>query len=236
MPNKDSTRDERHERVGRLLALVGETIRKPVIDHHRRDLDTCRELATRSHAPGSELPFRDAGFLLAVLLNSPAIRARALDDGPEVWAHLDTLRKARNAWAHFAPISENKLAQYFAAASAIIDATSNGHMQVLLDELEQLPYLRTQETIIVAQQQKITRLGEFNEHLIATVHDLTSKSEFDAEHPDLADADLLTIEGGHTPFHDLAIYDPEDLTRDGEYDEWDLLDALPDPSPEALPP
>lgn len=119
---KNGTRDDRAELIGRALRIFRDSFEPLAWQARRRDEraylrlqagddnrltaeDFARGQCNATRVKPDRAMLEDPHKIIRLLLESPAIRAAILDND-ELWAaRLETLRVARNRWAHYSPLS-----------------------------------------------------------------------------------------------------------------------------------
>lgn len=136
---KHGTRDDRAELIGRALRIFRDGFGPIAWDAHRLDTRTYLWLQTggddaltaedfaRGHRnalrvkPDREM-LGDPHKIIRLLQESPAIRAATLGSD-DLWpARLETLRAARNRWAHCRPISARLVDETLDSAEQLLRA------------------------------------------------------------------------------------------------------------------
>ena len=154
---KNGTRDDRAELIGRALRIFRDGF-EPLAWQARRldervylrlqsgddDRLTAEDFARGRRSAPRVKPDRamleDPHKVIRLLLESPAIRAAILD-GDDLWAaRLDTLRVARNRWAHFSPLSAHLVDEALDSAEQLLRAAGRPKAS---DAAEQITKLRT---------------------------------------------------------------------------------------------
>ena len=162
---KNGTRDDRAELIGRALRIFRDGFEPLAWQARRLDeraylrlqIGDDGRLTAEDFARGRRIAPRvkpdramleDPHKIIRLLLESPAIRAAILD-GDDLWAaQLETLRVARNRWAHYSPLSARLVDEALDSAEQLLRAAG---VPKASDAAEQITKLRnSQEHVIVA--------------------------------------------------------------------------------------
>lgn len=137
---KNGTRDDRAELIGRALRIFRDSFEPLAWEARRRDEraylrlqtgddgrltaeDFARGRCNATRVKPDRAMLEDPHKIIRLLLESPAIRAAILD-GDDLWAaQLETLRVARNQWAHFSPISARLVGEVLESTEQLLCAT-----------------------------------------------------------------------------------------------------------------
>lgn len=154
---KNGTRDDRAELIGRALRIFRDSFEPLAWEARRSDERAYLRLQTgddgrltaedfahgRCSTPRvkpDRAMLEDPHKIIRLLLESPAIRAAILD-GDDLWAaQLETLRVARNQWAHFSPLSARLVGEVLDSAEQLLRAADRPKAS---DAAEQIAELRT---------------------------------------------------------------------------------------------
>ena len=153
---KNGTRDDRAELIGRTLRIFRDGF-EPLAWQARRlderaylqlqtgddDRLTAEDFARGQRSAPRVKPDRamleDPHKVIRLLLESPAIRAAILDGDDLRVAQLETLRVARNRWAHYSPLSARLVDEALDSAEQLLRATDRPKAS---DAAEQITKLR----------------------------------------------------------------------------------------------
>ena len=154
---KNGTRDDRAELIGRTLRIFRDGF-EPLAWQARRldervylrlqsgddDRLTAEDFARGRRSAPRVKPDRamleDPHKVIRLLLESPAIRAAILDGDDLRVAQLETLRVARNRWAHYSPLSARLVDEALDSAEQLLHAAGRPKAS---DAAEQITKLRT---------------------------------------------------------------------------------------------
>lgn len=154
---KNGTRDDRAELIGRALRIFRDSFEPLAWQARRRDEraylrlqagddnrltaeDFARGRCNATRVKPDRAMLEDPHKIIRLLLESPAIRSAILD-GDDLWAaRLETLRVARNRWAHYSPLSAHLVDEALDSAEQLLRAAGRPKAS---DAAEQIVKLRS---------------------------------------------------------------------------------------------
>ena len=152
---KNGTRDDRAELIGRALRIFRDSFEPLAWQARRHDEraylrlqagddnrltaeDFARGRCSAPRMKPDRAMLEDPHKIIRLLLESSAMRTAILD-GDDLWAaQLETLRVARNRWAHFSPLSAQLVDEALDSAEQLLRAADRPKASAAAEQIAKL--------------------------------------------------------------------------------------------------